>query len=601
MELTKELMKHPPSQPKHPLGFWAYYPTMTPIKLSFIYAPHLHDFVMQTGRLPTKEEWEKIVKSNLRRISKIERVLEKNKYYPTGLSKAEISNYYKKIAPRMVPYLEGFDLMISIKTDEGEIIRRHKPDGGPYRVESEEDLTNLTKGGRVVSIHYIVPKKTDMFWVDIDPGDEFPLDEVRNVTTKVFRLLERELDPREINVKFSGSRGFHIFGRLTRKEDVDDTRERLKEILRPLTEENPLLTLGVKKSPKECRLDVSTLKDQGTLLAPYSINIKTGLVSLPISVNRVRTFDFEEAKIYEVADITKEAAKGIHRAIYRHLKRAVERGLSFDEAAKYVAEKVPGWKLRREDYKEMQEIVKQGKLSVSICPTCFRKYFGKGECPYCLRLFFSPKGQAKSPSFFDTPRDLGTEKNVPWPSTLWFPKGHETHWTIMSQRKIETLEDVLRYIRELKEKFYAGEIELEEEEEGEQVIFAYRRRKRREPPIYLTEIEGLVESGQAHKAFMLWSNLKPILLKFVPEDFYKQIHDILWQEWIRQGLKELKEKKPSVEKPRPKTEEEIRQEQEAAKAKRILDLLFKKPEEVEEKPEETTEPKPEITEEPKQE
>lgn len=533
-------MKHPPSQPKHPLGFWAYYPTMTPIKLAFIYAPHLHDFVMQTGRLPTKEEWKKIVKSCLEKISKVERVLEKNKYYPAGLSKTEISNYYKKIAPRMVPYLEGFDLMISIKTDEGEIFRRHKPDNSPYRVESKDDLIDLTKGGRVVSIHYIVPRKTDMFWVDIDPGNEFPLKDVRDITVKVFRLLEKELDPREINVKFSGSRGFHIFGRLTKKEDVDSTRERLKELLRPLTEENPLLTLGVKKSPKECRLDVSTLKDQGTLLAPYSLNIKTGLVSLPMSINKVKTFEFEEAKIYEVADIKKEAAKGIHRAIYRHLKRAVEKGLSFEEASKFIEEKVPGWKLTREDYREMQQIVKESKITVSICPTCFEKYLGKGECPYCTKvlreLSFSPRGLAKSPSFFDTPRDLGTEKNVPWPSTLWFPKGHETHWTIMSQQRLESLEDVLRFIRELKQKFYAGEIEVEEGEPME--VLSYRKKRIEAPPVYLAEIEGLIESGRVYDAFKLWSKNKADLLRFIPEEVYQQVHSILWEEWLKWSLRQ---------------------------------------------------------------
>jgi len=59
----------------------------------------------------------------------------------------------------------------------------------------------------------------------------------------------------------------------------------------------------------------------------------------------------------EVLQVAKElhAAKGISPVIYETLKDCVEKGKTFEEAAKIISEKHNGWKLTKEDWEEIHK------------------------------------------------------------------------------------------------------------------------------------------------------------------------------------------------------------------------------------------------------
>lgn len=66
--------------------------------------------------------------------------------------------------------------------------------------------------------------------------------------------------------------------------------------------------------------------------------------------------------VNEAQNIVAEAA-GISPAIKNHLEKFVKdnEGGSFEDAAKYIASKVEGWKLSKEDFEEAKAMLKEAK------------------------------------------------------------------------------------------------------------------------------------------------------------------------------------------------------------------------------------------------
>ena len=206
------------------------------------------------------------------------------------LTKKDIYEYYKAVYPEMKKYILGKELMVFIKTDDV-VIRRHPPGGDSIIVEDETDFDELNTG-RTVEFHITVGSKTKLAWVDVDPGKDFPFTEVKKITVALRNRLRKF---GKVFVKFSGRRGFHILIELPEERDVDELRRSLDKELQEYIKEANLknVTTKEKKSERECRLDVSTLHELGTIKAPYSLDARTGLVSVP--VENIESFELKQA------------------------------------------------------------------------------------------------------------------------------------------------------------------------------------------------------------------------------------------------------------------------------------------------------------------
>lgn len=62
----------------------------------------------------------------------------------------------------------------------------------------------------------------------------------------------------------------------------------------------------------------------------------------------------------------KEAAKGIHPAVYKEVKKCIEEEKSYEEAKETVKDKIEGWELKKEDYEEMQKESSENKIVKAI-------------------------------------------------------------------------------------------------------------------------------------------------------------------------------------------------------------------------------------------
>lgn len=221
------------------------------------------------------------------------------------LTKEQVSSYYlnPKIRSKILPQLAGRPVML-VQAHGGESVVRRKGSGGQEIVigdgakgpDDPSDYMNWVTQ-HTVEFHPVHGETVDHLYVDIDPKGNVPWEKTKDVTKAVATMLRREPDVTGARIVYSGGRGFYVKAKLKSEVKTDKARERLKKSLKPLIETFPAITLGV-PGPSQIRLDVSTLHDKGSLRAEYSLNRKTGLVSIP--VQSLDAFKKEDAKVESV-------------------------------------------------------------------------------------------------------------------------------------------------------------------------------------------------------------------------------------------------------------------------------------------------------------
>jgi len=210
------------------------------------------------------------------------------------LTKKQIYDYFNSIKDRL-PF--GSKIFIVIKTDKGPILKRNI-NGEPMVLT--EELFDKINHGRTVEIHKVIDNENiDYFFVDIDPGEEVPFRKVKQVAKDLYEFLEGWDLVKGLSVQFSGNRGFHILGKLKQKMNVNDLRHTLISLLEDFISSSGHsgLTTGITHDPRMIRLDVSTLKYNGSIKVPYSLSWRTGLVTLPISIEKIDEFEKEDARV----------------------------------------------------------------------------------------------------------------------------------------------------------------------------------------------------------------------------------------------------------------------------------------------------------------
>lgn len=172
------------------------------------------------------------------------------------------------------------------KTDDNVNVDRGIPVYRSYFLHSGEIkdyfLSHKDEKGRNTLAGYVGCVLSDQLKIDIDEKDD-SLDQVR----KLLRYWEAnyDLDLRHIRVNFSGSKGFHIripaelFGGFEPSEELPGIH---KQIALDLTE-------GVK-------IDESVYKTTGLFREVNSINQKSGLFAVPLTVNELFSLDYDQIK-----------------------------------------------------------------------------------------------------------------------------------------------------------------------------------------------------------------------------------------------------------------------------------------------------------------
>lgn len=205
------------------------------------------------------------------------------------LTKKEVFNYYSdpKVRRELLDDLRDRNAIVLQTFSQGQHVRKRNEAGRPIEirhysknVNDPRDFTYFTER-RATEFHPVLGKKERVMIVDLDPGESFPWEDARQVAGDVRDVMSIMPGVKETEVRFSGGRGFYVLGWMNSAQDIDKSREALKKPLRELALAHGKLTLGPAK-PDELRLDLSSMKEEGSIRGLLSLNAQTGLVSVPV-------------------------------------------------------------------------------------------------------------------------------------------------------------------------------------------------------------------------------------------------------------------------------------------------------------------------------
>jgi DNA primase catalytic subunit len=105
-------------------------------------------------------------------------------------------------------------------------------------------------------------------------------------------LLGNQPYVKDVEIQFSGNVGFYVWGLLTAPQDVDQLREKLKSLLSAVKKVDGIkVTLRKVPGKRTVSLDLSPMKQLGSVRAEGSLDYRTGFISKKISPTQLETFD----------------------------------------------------------------------------------------------------------------------------------------------------------------------------------------------------------------------------------------------------------------------------------------------------------------------
>ncbi|GHG98296.1 non-homologous end-joining DNA ligase [Streptomyces rubradiris] len=226
-------------------------------------------------------------------------------------TKGDLADYYRSVAPYLLPHLRGRPLMLERRPDglDGErFMQKNAPghypewitraevakEGGTVtHVVCDDTATLLYLAGQAcVTLHRWLartdraggPGHPDRLVFDLDPpGDDFAA--VREAAGWLRELLT-ELDLPAAPMT-TGSRGLHLVVPLDGRHDFDDVREFARQVAERAVARHPdRLTTAARRADRGDRLylDVQRNAYAQTAVAPYSVRARPGApVAVPLT------------------------------------------------------------------------------------------------------------------------------------------------------------------------------------------------------------------------------------------------------------------------------------------------------------------------------
>lgn len=219
-----------------------------------------------------------------------------------GLRKGDLVDYYRMVAPRMLPYLRERPVVMGRYPDgvTGEaILQKNVPRHFPEWV-SRVEVTRRGRGGAVcqvvcdkpetliylanqacVELHVLLSRGTaldrpDQLVFDLDPPGEEDFGKARLCALDLRRLLEDDLGLTTY-VKTTGGKGLHVHVPLRPDEGFDPVRGFAREVAELMIRDNPdrfTLQQRIDQRGDRIYLDVQRNAYAQMAVAPYSVRAR---------------------------------------------------------------------------------------------------------------------------------------------------------------------------------------------------------------------------------------------------------------------------------------------------------------------------------------
>jgi DNA ligase D-like protein (predicted ligase)/DNA ligase D-like protein (predicted polymerase)/DNA ligase D-like protein (predicted 3'-phosphoesterase) len=234
--------------------------------------------------------------------------LDKILYPDDGIVKAEVIEYYLKLAPTILNHIRGRALSL-VRYPDGiygeQFFQKHRPDWTPdwidYKrlgqerlkeyVVAKEDATLVWLANlaclEIHQIHSFSEKsdRPDYIVYDLDPPEDgFDIEELKGIAFSLKEHLERAgYHP---HVKTTGGKGLHILTPIEANYTFDECFECAKLLATDFINRHANTTLHIKKESRKGRvlIDIYRNRPSQTIVAPYSLRGRVGATaSTPIS------------------------------------------------------------------------------------------------------------------------------------------------------------------------------------------------------------------------------------------------------------------------------------------------------------------------------
>lgn len=229
------------------------------------------------------------------------------------ITKKDIFNYYKKIAPYMMPYLENRIISV-VRAPSGInnniFFKKHLENQNRYL----EKINISSKNDKEKDYYYILDEigllseaqmnsyefhiwgsnasnknKPNIMVFDLDPDESLPLDKLR-IGVKYLKEILDNLNLKPF-LKNSGGKGYHVVVPFKNNLTWKKFYKISKDIANILENTHPeLFTTNIRKENRKSKIFIDYLRNQksATFVAPYSVRLrKNAPVSMPITWNEL--------------------------------------------------------------------------------------------------------------------------------------------------------------------------------------------------------------------------------------------------------------------------------------------------------------------------
>lgn len=249
-----------------------------------------------------KSQWVNVGKRQLE-LSNLEKVL----FPDDGFLKAEVIEYYLKIAPTLLTHVRGRALTL-IRFPDGiygeSFYQKNKPDWTPdwiefvtlgkeikdYIVATEPALLVWLANLASLEFHQLHARKPvydcpDYMVFDLDPPEGYDFKKVVPIALELKSVIESYgYTP---FVKTTGGKGIHICCPIEPRWDFHTVFEAAESIAKPFVEaHNNTTTLHIKKDARKGRVlvDIYRIRSGQSIVSPYSLRGRKGApVSMPLT------------------------------------------------------------------------------------------------------------------------------------------------------------------------------------------------------------------------------------------------------------------------------------------------------------------------------
>jgi hypothetical protein len=212
-------------------------------------------------------------------------------YYPGGLSKKLIYDYYASLRQGIMEFLRGRKAVVFVKSEDL-VQLEHEDGGGEKEIEIETDgAYDKWNTGRTVAFYFRVEQTAPLAVISIKPGKEYPPDNLLKLAMEFTENLKEGEGVSKSHLIHDGDRGYYIYLVMANPEDITTLQPKVMEWVKKICAPEDTFSLEAVEDPTKAHVSMDGFEVGGAFPAPYSLNPETGIPCTPISKNEAKQFE----------------------------------------------------------------------------------------------------------------------------------------------------------------------------------------------------------------------------------------------------------------------------------------------------------------------